>query len=530
MISNAAIDATGFEQIDFNDPAFLDAYNRNMGDEYWRLNNLYMIIDKDGYEIPFQMNTIQRLLYNRLWYCNVILKTRQPGITTFFCIFYLDRCLANPNTHAVFISYSKDEVKETFHNIIRFAYDQLPFFVKEAMPAVSDTTTGMRFANGSSIRVTQSGRGGTFQLVHISEYGKTCAKWPFKAREIKSGTLNAIHAGNFVAIESTAEGREGEFYNICQYSRKLQEAKKPLNKLDFKFFFFPWYDNPFNSLDIKQNQLVLYGYQREYFDKLDVKLPAHKKLTIGQKAWYVSKQNVQGDLMKREHPSDPDEAFQSAIEGVYYASEFSLARKDGRITKVPHRDGILVDTWWDLGVDDYTVIWFTQDVGREIHVINFYFNCGEGFDFYYDILDGLKEKQRYRYGTHGAPHDVVQRDRLRAESYLDAARKKGLVFRIAPKLSILSGIQAVRRMLQICWFDEENCAEGIEMLESYRKKWNEATGAWHDKPYHDKNSNVADAFRTLATAHEFTSAYALEMHRAQTEHRNIDKKDPRGWT
>ena len=68
------------------------------------------------------------------------------------------------------------------------------------------------------------------------------------------------------------------------------------------------------------------------------------------------------------------------------------------------------------------------------------------------------------------------------------------------------------------------------MLEAYRKQWNETTGAYRDQPFHDENSHAADAFRTLATAHEFTSAYAMAMHKEQVQRRNADKKDPKGWT
>jgi hypothetical protein len=428
----------------------------------------------------------------------------------------------------VFISYNKEEVKETFHEKIRFAYDNLPFFIKDAMPATSDSSTGMRFANGSSIRVTQSGRGGTYQMVHVSEYGKICAKYPMKAREIKTGTLNAIHAGQLVAVESTAEGRHGEFFDLCQNARRLQEMNRALTRLDFKFHFFPWYFNPLNQLEVEENQLVLYEYQKKYFEQLESQ--ERIRLSAKRKAWYVAKWNVQGDDMKQEHPSTPDEAFEAAIHGAYYTTDFRIMRKEGRITKVPHTEGALVDTWWDLGVDDYTVLWLTQDIGRQVNVINFYFNSGEGFLHYYDWLLELKEKHRYRFGKHTAPHDVVQRDKFRAESYLQSAKDMGFVFNIAPKLSLLSGIQASRRMLRISWFDEERCQEGLDMLEAYRKQWNETTASYRDQPLHDQNSHAADAYRTLATAHEFTSTYAMALHTQALADRQASKADAAGWT
>lgn len=49
-------------------------------------------------------------------------------------------------------------------------------------------------------------RSGTLNYLHISEYGKICAKFPDKAREIRTGALNTIQAGQIAWIESTAEG------------------------------------------------------------------------------------------------------------------------------------------------------------------------------------------------------------------------------------------------------------------------------------------------------------------------------------
>ena len=43
---------------------------------------------------------------------------------------------------------------------------------------------------------------------------------------------------------------------------------------------------------------------------------------------------------------------------------------------------------------------------------------------------------------------------------------------------------------------------GIDCLEHYRKKLNEKTGAFMEKPEHDRFSHGADAFRTLAVCYQ----------------------------
>ena len=51
------------------------------------------------------------------------------------------------------------------------------------------------------------------------------------------------------------------------------------------------------------------------------------------------------------------------------------------------------------------------------------------------------------------------------------------------------GIDAVRNILNRCWFDEVKCEKGIRALDNYRKEWNETLGTWRDHPRHDHFSN-----------------------------------------
>lgn len=66
-----------------------------LNDPFWRLNHLYWIIDKVGNKELFKLNRAQEKLYHEMWYCNLILKARQLGISTFVCLLFLDRCLFN---------------------------------------------------------------------------------------------------------------------------------------------------------------------------------------------------------------------------------------------------------------------------------------------------------------------------------------------------------------------------------------------------------------------------------------------------
>lgn len=478
------------------------------GRQRWRLDNLYWIVNEKGYEIQFQLNLVQKILYYTLWFFNCILKSRQHGITTFFCILFLDVCLFNSNVHACIIAHNREDAEEFFERNIKHAYYRLDPVMRQLVRATQDSKRKLSFSNGSSIRVTTSGRSGTYQLVHISEYGKISAKYPEKAREIKTGTLNAVHPGQLVTIESTAEGREGQFYDICTMSQKLAKSVKAgtheLSIMEPKFLFFPWYMNPLNVVD--PTGVVLLEYQREYLEKIEAKLQI--KLRPEQKAWYVLKWNVMGDDMKREHPSTPEEAFYAAVVGTFYGKEMASAREQGRITIVPAQKGILVDTWWDIGIGDETSIWFTQDVGREIHVIDYYENSGEGFSHYKQTLDEKAKKRGYIYGVHGAPHDMKDREWITGKSRWKAAAEVGLTFKVAPRLTVESGIEQVRRILAVSVFDEPHCERGITALEHYRKEWNEQLQTYRKTPLHDWASHGADAFRTLAVLHKFRGILA----------------------
>src|SRR5690606_19295237 len=95
-------------------------------------------------------------------------------------------------------------------------------------------------------------------------------------------------------------------------------------------------------------------------------------------------------------------SFDAAVEGAYYAKEMAQAEREGRITRLPIEPTVKVDTWWDLGIDDATAIWFVQDVARERRVLDYLEVSGEGLP---QIVGRLEDKG-YRYGRHILPHDA----------------------------------------------------------------------------------------------------------------------------
>lgn len=474
-----------------------------LNSQEWRLNNLYWITDKRGQKIRFQLNWAQQFLLKYMWFLNLVLKARQLGCTTFICILFLDTALFTSNTKCGIIAHTLDDVGKIFRDKIQFVYNNLPESLRTAITTQFETARELVFNNGSSISVGLSFRGGTYQYLLVSEYGKICAKYPEKAREIRTGAMEAVAQGCYVFIESTAEGSDGDFYERCQESLSLSLARKTLTKMDYRFFFFPWWQEPTYTMD--SGGVVIPDEDLTYFAKLEQKIG--RQLTIGQKCWYVKKKSTLKELMRREYPSTPQEAFEVAIEGSYYANEFLRIDEEGRICELPFQSSIPCRTGWDLGFDDFNAIWVYQKIGEWFHFLKYYENCHEGLGHYAHWCRDWKDEKRGSYDRHWLPHDVNVTDISRNDK---KTRKQVLEddgldnIRVVEKKSIQFGIEESRQLLARSKFDAVGCDVGIKRLRNFRKDYNIKTEKWTDSPRRDNNKHGADALRYVAVGEELS--------------------------
>lgn len=465
-------------------------------DPRWRLSNLYTIVDEHGQAIPFRPNSEQLKFLDELHSFNIILKARQLGFTTLCCLIYLDACLFTPNTRAGVIAHRLDDAKTIFRDKVKFPYDKLPDQLRERCPAVQDSADTLTFANGSSIRVSTSMRSGTLQYLHVSEFGKLCAQFPERAREVVTGSLNTVHAGQFVVIESTAEGQEGPFYKMVEEARKQADAKAQLTPLDYKFHFHPWWAKKEYAL---AGAFVAIGEEyRRYFDRL---ASLGVNLTSEQQAWYVKKDLMNEADMRREFPSTPDEAFEQALEGAYFSTQLAVANKQGRIGGFPFDPRFVVNTFWDLGRNDFNVIWLHQFIAGYHRFIGYYENSGEFIGHYIKWLREWAEERGATFGEHYLPHDGDRQSLWLPQGTL--AVMDGLNFRpeiVQRPESKVEMIAAARAAFVRCQFDQAGCSEGLKRLREYRKEWDDLRGVWKDKPRHDDASHGADGFMTFAAS------------------------------
>lgn len=290
---------------------------KKLSDREWRISHLYKIVDKDSNLVVFNKNTIQARFDREKHNRNLILKARQQGFTTYECIDGLDDVLFNRNFTMVIIAHEDRAVKTIFKKIRR-AWDEFNPDLKQFLNLVvnTDSANELSFNNGSVIRVALSSRSDTVNRLHISEFGKICAKYPGKAEEIITGAFPSVPAGGRIDIESTAEGELGEFYDMFwEYW-----GKEPETDRDFKAFFFPWFGNPEYKL---QSKVTLPN------DIIDLQVKFG--LTTEQVTWYYYEKRVQKNKMPQEYPSTPEEAFISSGLSFFDATVLgNIQTKEGK--------------------------------------------------------------------------------------------------------------------------------------------------------------------------------------------------------
>lgn len=493
-------------------------------DPHWRIcsGQLYKIMVKSpaavpGEEdaqtiVPFSPNRAQRRLMTRLWHRNIILKARQLGFTTLVCIMWLDHALFNPDQRVGIVAQDAPAAEAFFRDKVKLAYNHLPQAVRDARPLQRESADELLFSNNSSIRVATSMRSGTIHRLHVSEFGKICAKYPDKADEVVTGTLPAVPLDGIAIIESTAEGQEGHFFKMTTRAIELAQQGRALTEKDFRIHFFPWWADPGYVI---QQDVPITPQEHEYFRQVEAKTGA--TITLQQRNWYIATRDSEfsGDpeLMWQEYPSFAAEAFQVSTEGTYYAKQLAQARKQGRICKVPVLPGVPVNTFWDIGNSDGTAIWLHQRVGHENRWIGFIEEWGEPYSYFVkELQDFSTEHGGIVWGTHHLPHDAAhkrqQGDRVASPEDMLRELELGGDWTIVPAVDdILHGIQRVRDEFPSYVFDEERCKAGLAHLAAYRKTWDKARGTWknHQPKKIDGHSEAPDALRQHAQGYSAPS-------------------------
>lgn len=489
-------------------------------DQKWRLNNLYRIIDRNANSIPFRLNKVQEDVLDNIHNRNLILKARQLGMSTFAVLMLLDSVLFTENLCAGIVSYSMEHAQHIFKKIIGHALDTLPKEMRGLIGITQRSAREITFNNGSSLRVDTTLRGGSYPLVLVSEFGKTCARNPQKAEEVITGTLQAVPRDGKVIIESTGEGNEGYFAEmVTEASRRGNES---ISSLEYHLFFYPWMDEPTYVLeeDVKYDVTL-----SDYFKAIEEE--TGRIIAKPQRNWYAVQSIMLGDKIRQEFPSTVSEAFLSSSDAFYFSEGIEKAYKENRVLYTPLYDALLpVYVAMDIGVNDLTVMVFFQIAHGEVRVIDYYEDNNKGVDFYAKFL--LQDK-KYLYNTIFLPHDSTKRDPLDVSNTYERDFRRlfsgsAARFHVLKRMDLQLSISHTKIMLDRCVFNSTKVKALIDQLCKYRKKWSEQQGRYLEVPQENSSEHYADAFRYVAQAIGHIEAAqslsgALDKHKKVTENR-----------
>ncbi len=480
----------------------IDFLTRHLPSKLWRMNNLYTIVDKFGTKIKFKMRRAQHIVYAeslrhpRL----IILKSRQQGISTFWLINFFDDLITIKNLSIGLMAQGIDEAS-TLLDRTKILWSELDEEVKSflGLSLVADNAKTFKLSNESQIFIRTSFRSTTLQRLHISEMGKIANKFPEKAKETKTGTLQAIAQGNTAAIESTAEG-DNLFKDMWDTAVTITDE---LSLKDFKPVFLSWLGDP--DCRVKEDQTVTKIAQK-YFDKL--KEEHDIELDTEQKNFWIVQYRELGDRIYQEYPTTDIEAFMATKSGTYYAQLYmeNVVKYKRKLKFAELYDpNLIIQVSVDLGMNDTNVLTIFQTYRDQVRVLAEFYDSGQRISYY---TDWLKDQPWFDNVKHVIlPHDAEVTDLTSGETrkerfeielrYNKAGQLTDIDVTVLEKTkSINDDIEMVRNSLTNTWI-----AEDCEYLEgcylNYRKEYDEKRERFRDKPYHNEHSNGADSIRYM---------------------------------
>ena len=316
------------------------------------------IKDEDGNIVPFELNSAQQYLHDKLEKQRLetgkiralILKGRQMGSSTYFEGRYYHKVSLRPGKSVFILAHEADSSRKIFTMARRF-YDKVPDAMKPRLKASNakelifdeiDSQYYVGTAGNADV-----GRGGTVQYVHGSE----TAFWD-NTDDIMTGLMQSVpdKPGTEIVLESTANGLGNMFHQM--YLDAIA------GKNDYEVIFLPWYW--MDKYESSSHDIVPDEAEREIMELYLKEFPEDQQLR--KIAWRRRKIAEFGRLWKfhQEYPNTAQEAFVTSGDSLCRAEDIVRARQ----CNVRDKHAPLV-----MGVDparihDRTAIAFRR--GREI--------------------------------------------------------------------------------------------------------------------------------------------------------------------
>ena len=217
--------------------------------------------------------------------------------------------------------------------------------------------------------------------------------------------------------------------------------------------------------------------------------------------------------------------FNINAEGSVYGKWINQMENEGRIRSGIYDPELLVHTAWDLGYTDDTAIWFWQQAGNEIRLIDYHGDNRQGLKHYAeqiygrkievtqygdngkvikynmgDDIEGISHRKLYRYGNHFVPHDAANK-LLQAggRSAINQLFEFGIKSRKVSSTTQQTQIDLARISLEKTWIDPERCSEGLRALRKYQFIYDENKAHYSKEPDHNLGgwSHACDAYEII---------------------------------
>ena len=219
------------------------------------------------------------------------------------------------------------------------------------------------------------------------------------------------------------------------------------------------------------------------------------------------------DRIRTKYGEDSDEyrvrvlglTSQKAVRGSYYTAKINNLRRLDRVGHITHNPNYEVYIVVDIG---YTsAFWFVQNIGTNIHFIDYYEDSGVSLDNYARLFSEWSKTKGYKYADMIVPCDMDSNATriITGESALETMR--GLGFNcvvLAKEIRVFEGIERTRRFLDLCYFSE-SCEIGLGKCEAYHESINKRLSTdenpiYTGVPEKDGNDHAADGLRYVSKA------------------------------
>ena len=192
--------------------------------------------------------------------------------------------------------------------------------------------------------------------------------------------------------------------------------------------------------------------------------------------------------------------WQAATLGAFFAMEMATVRAEGRITpECDCRSPACPCTGPGISASATTPRYgSSRRVGPQIYILDCRSTSGAGLDWWRDEIARTHEQHGWKHGDDYVPHDAKIRELGTARTRVETMISLGLSPLLVRDHTPMDGINAARRLLQICVFHPRCEDVGIAALEQYRREWDDDKKVFRQSALHNWCSDRADTFRYLA--------------------------------